>query len=230
MPNWVTNKLNISSDNAEVIAFVKERVSAPNNDCGTVPFSLNAIAEQPSSLSLRTGYISTPARITLEIFERSGREKALSYFAENVANDEQKKNLFYEDEIDPSAKIETMTIDDFDYFLKYATTFRDNFKTYGSFDWYDWRIKNWGCKNDVRDAELEDGGLTLCYSFLSPWSAPEHAINKLFNMVKEKFPDDDSFEVVLQFQDESERSSVLAKFDENGATILLDNAPSILPY
>ena len=39
--------------------------------------------------------------------------------------------------------------------------------------WYDWNIRNWGCKWDASDVHFEDwGGNELAYDFETPWGAP----------------------------------------------------------
>ena len=50
--------------------------------------------------------------------------------------------------------------------------------------WYDWNIRNWGCKWDASDVEVfdRDNGV-VDYSFSTPWSIPEpvfHAMVKQF--------------------------------------------------
>ena len=53
-------------------------------------------------------------------------------------------------------------------------------KKYGATDWYDWSIKNWGCKWDARDIEIEESGDDnfLYLIFNTPWSPPIDFYNK----------------------------------------------------
>tara|TARA_R110000868_G_scaffold409807_2_gene696094 strand:- start:2206 stop:2904 length:699 start_codon:yes stop_codon:yes gene_type:complete len=53
-------------------------------------------------------------------------------------------------------------------------------KKYGATDWYDWSIKNWGCKWDARDIEIEESGddNLLYLIFNTPWSPPIGFYNK----------------------------------------------------
>ena len=58
---------------------------------------------------------------------------------------------------------------------------QDNLLKYGSKNWYDWNVANWGTKWDV-DAEIDD--YTSCdteiiFSFASAWSPPTRAMQKL---------------------------------------------------
>lgn len=50
--------------------------------------------------------------------------------------------------------------------------------------WYEWNVRNWGCKWDASNVELEEpfeanGKLTIGYRFETPWSPPLEAIAKL---------------------------------------------------
>lgn len=39
---------------------------------------------------------------------------------------------------------------------------------YGTDNWYDWRYKNWGCKQDASESEWKDNQVM----FVTPWSPP----------------------------------------------------------
>jgi hypothetical protein len=64
---------------------------------------------------------------------------------------------------------------------------RDEFKKkYGAYDWYDWRVQNWGTKWDVDEANIEQHGdefATIVFS--TAWSPPQVAIGAL----AAKFPE-----------------------------------------
>ena len=59
-------------------------------------------------------------------------------------------------------------------------------KKYGATDWYDWSLKNWGCKWDARDIEIEESGddNLLYLIFDTPWSPPIDFYTKLANEYK----------------------------------------------
>jgi len=42
--------------------------------------------------------------------------------------------------------------------------------------WYDWNIRNWGCKWDAKDVYFEDWDGELAYDFETPWSYPEDVL------------------------------------------------------
>ena len=45
--------------------------------------------------------------------------------------------------------------------------------------WYDWNIRNWGCKWDASDVYFEDWDGELAYDFETPWSFPYEAIRAM---------------------------------------------------
>jgi len=45
-------------------------------------------------------------------------------------------------------------------------------KKYGSKDWYDWNVNNWGTKWDVTDVHFDEDNGFLTYGFDSAWSPP----------------------------------------------------------
>ena len=71
---------------------------------------------------------------------------------------------------------------------------------YGADNWYDWQIKNWGCKWDASESNFweEDGDPIV--SFQTPWGPPIEFIRKLSKLFKNM-----TFEI--QFADESEHDA-----------------------
>jgi len=63
-----------------------------------------------------------------------------------------------------------------------------NLDKYGSADWYDWNLKNWGTKGDV-DCEMDESNSfedQVFFSFRSSWTPPQPAVSLLaakFNML-----------------------------------------------
>ena len=227
MPNWITNKLTISSDKPEVLSFVKERVATTTKEHGFNPFSLNAIVPQPESLNILKGSISIQADKLLNMIENGDRGEAISYFVKNIADGRVEKILFGENAANFGAKADLITADDLDYVLKYAITRRDNVKKYGTDDWYNWRVFNWGCKWDAKDVELSENKTSLVYIFFTPWNSPAEALVRLYLIIKERYPEDHTLEMVLQFQDEMEWASHIATIDESGVEVIEDEAPSM---
>jgi hypothetical protein len=53
---------------------------------------------------------------------------------------------------------------------------------FGSDNWYDWRLQNWGCKWDIDDREgrpTHSSAELICFDFQTPWGPPERAIHTL---------------------------------------------------
>ena len=58
-------------------------------------------------------------------------------------------------------------------------------KRYGATDWYDWSLKNWGCKWDAADMDIQESNdvfIHLCFN--TPWSPPISFYTKLANDYK----------------------------------------------
>lgn len=66
---------------------------------------------------------------------------------------------------------------------------KNNIKKYGSKDWYDWNVKNWGTKWDISpndiQVEYKRNTGTLSTGFQSAWAPPVEAMKKL----KDKYPE-----------------------------------------
>lgn len=80
---------------------------------------------------------------------------------------------------------------------------------YGTDNWYDWRVKNWGTKWDVWDASLvEKGDDYLEYHFFSAWSPPVEWLKN----VSEDYP---KLSFLLKYQVENMGTMGVARA-ENG--------------
>lgn len=57
-------------------------------------------------------------------------------------------------------------------------------ETYGASNWFDWRCKNWGTKDEANNVEVyADEPDCLALSFINPWVAPV----EYFNAIAEKY-------------------------------------------
>ena len=58
---------------------------------------------------------------------------------------------------------------------------KENIKKYGSPDWYDWRVANWGTKWDIEldNKYVSESGKMVTVTFNSAWSPPIAAYEKL---------------------------------------------------
>lgn len=50
---------------------------------------------------------------------------------------------------------------------------------YGAEDWYDWAIRNWGIKWDVKAEIVSENENEVCYVFDSPWGPPIEGLIKI---------------------------------------------------
>ena len=91
-------------------------------------------------------------------------------------------------------------------------------KKYGSNNWYDWSIKNWGTKwnsahTSVRKMVKTETGYVLRLEFDTAWSTPIPVIKELAKM----YPD---LQFDVQFADEDIGSNCgFYSFDKNGADV-----------
>jgi len=57
---------------------------------------------------------------------------------------------------------------------------------FASNHWYDWNIRNWGCKWDAKEVDVPDrSDGYVQYTFQTPWGPPE----EFFTSIIEQFPD-----------------------------------------
>ncbi len=80
----------------------------------------------------------------------------------------------------------------FDEWADLGEKYINNLEKYDAYEWYSWRIKNWGTKWNTTEAEWISPS---CVSFETAWSCPEPVFKKL----SEKFPD---VTIYLEFADE----------------------------
>ena len=109
------------------------------------------------------------------------------------------------------------------------TVFKGNIGTeerekYGEDNWYDWSIKNWGCKWNASDVMVDEDSQT--FAFTTPWSAPIKIIEAFAKIVP-----DMSF--VWTFADEDrgnntgkvlcEDGELFGGYDPDGSSDALEN-------
>lgn len=80
----------------------------------------------------------------------------------------------YNDYVQRYGEYSVITINDADWLEE----------TYGASNWFDWRCKNWGTKNEAHNVEVyADEPDRLALSFTNPWIAPV----EYFNAIAEKY-------------------------------------------
>lgn len=163
MPNHCENRVYIEGPEA-----VLEKVADLLNTKETM-FDLNAIVPMPEALNITSG---SGAKA---LFDDDEARLMLRYSwvkDEGVTTIEQLRRFLCE-RYKPRTETDLPTLQDF------ADRIRDNLARYGSEDWYDWRIRNWGTKWNTYDASLSESPGQLVYTFLTAWSPPDAALEAL---------------------------------------------------
>ena len=53
-------------------------------------------------------------------------------------------------------------------------------KVYGCHNWYDWSIRNWGCKWNACNSDIvSEDDKTICFQFDTPWGCPDGWLEEL---------------------------------------------------
>ncbi len=157
MPNWVTNRIIIEGPDANKIMAELTRVD--NNE--ERYFDFNKIIAMPEELNIISGSLTNkaieiylthinpqidyfgPQDIDEEFFlkqrDLANSAKSFGSYSDSLTFEELKKVV---DDV-LKAKDDFKIIDDV---LDYGKKAISNIERFGSLDWYDWSIKNWGTK------------------------------------------------------------------------------------
>lgn len=189
MPNWVINKLTITGpqeDRYELERLVRDM----DNDR---IFSLNKIIPMPESISkvdLSTGTDLCTCLLATEedwkIIDSSEMSMDSNMVISNSASVQKTcKRLLGEnypaDGITSREQCLALMQLHCPILVVQGQQRLNNLRTYGTSNWYDWSIRNWGTKWDVQFSECSflrsDAGLE--YIFNTAWSQPDPVIAKL---------------------------------------------------
>ena len=180
MPNWVYTHLTITGKSEDLLAFAK-KAKAPHQsqwlspDWVKNPDGTNTKVEEKDRKPQLE--METPDAISFWNFLAPTEEEIPYYFGHKTKpEDERDETLSVEEQVAKSMKFE------------------------GS-GWYDWNIRNWGCKwdagSDTLHTDLEDGEIAnLTYTFETAWSPAEGA----FRAMTEQHP-----ELTFAFENEEEQ-------------------------
>lgn len=186
MPNHVTNILKIIG-NAEEVTSVLNKIKSDEGELGTIDF--NKIIPMPETLNLTSGSI-TEETIFWALSRMPDKECA-KYFnllrsSKDILNENRLdilKNRFSIKDISriaknaadyiPDEKERKLGISDYESLGK---MYLKNLEEYGTTDWYDWRINNWGTKWNAYETKLlNDNSI----GFQTAWSTPLDIIKEL---------------------------------------------------
>ena len=147
MPNWVSNRMNVSGKREDLLAFA-EKAKAQHKTYWKADDWIRENGE------------SRPNPDAGKVVEALSEEVPLSFW-NFVAPTEEELPYYYghltkpEDEDDPDATMDER--------MAKALTFSGS-------GWYDWNIRNWGTKWDAGSVGYEDFDTYLLYSFDTAWS------------------------------------------------------------
>ncbi len=205
MPNWVCNRLRVSGPNANKIL----KGLLTKSDAEGIRFDFNKILPMPEDLNIISGsttdkcfevYLSTlsedEAKKEIEICVGSTLFPELTSGRYHIKSKEEIDEIVDEainnwsknaDPEDPVFKTKEDVV-------AYGKRVTDNIKKYGSKDWYDWCVKNWGTKwnacNTIYAKDCPDE-----IQFDTAWSDVRNLILKL----SEKYPE---LEIVYDYAEE----------------------------
>lgn len=160
MPNWVYNYVSISGKTEDLIAFARKAEQQHETQWLSEEWVRNEdgtntrIPEEERKVEIE---LSGKSDLSFWNFIRPTDEELPYYFGHLVKE---------EDKPDPDATLDER--------MAKAMLFSGS-------GWYDWNIRNWGCKWDANDAELStdlaelDGQThsTLSYRFSTAWAVPQ---------------------------------------------------------
>lgn len=160
MPNWVENTITIDSKYHNFIV----------NKDGKVDFGI--IHPMPESLQVEAGgsndtdiyvYLSERMTKTLE----DVRKDSLSKLIHNQFSNDWLKEI--------SERVTNISGDEIETSYQRGSVLINNYKEYGSINWYEWCTSNWGTKWNASDTEICDDTI----SFNTAWSPPTGWLSKL---------------------------------------------------
>lgn len=173
MPNWVINKMKISSEYTPQIL----------NDEGKVDF--NKVIPMPTSLNCESGSITDIAIYAylsnsnaIDLYDMKKNELANKMLASQFHGTEARIEMIYNSYrqwIDGRPDLK-------DDLYKKGENYVHNFLNYGCPTWYEWSIRNWGCKWNASNCKVSpaDSENMVYIEFTSPWSPPEGVLKALY--------------------------------------------------
>lgn len=189
MPNWVKNRLTITGPETNKVI---ENITTKENDETFLDF--NKIIRMPESLNIVSGSLTdncielylTYLNPDIKHFGQEHKDKELF---ENLKKAFCKQKIFktfqgrmsasdIENFMKNSNNEKFKTTEDY---INYALQAYNNICKYGSMDWYNWRIENWGTKWNACETEIQDSAIY----FETAWGDVRNLVEKLSTMFPE---------------------------------------------
>lgn len=172
MPNHVTNVVKIIGEKEKVEEMLK---AIQDDECGRGTIDFNKIIPMPESLNIISGTQTDRGlefyKSFVDVYTLMGTRKGLDLL--NIPEESEKAFLKARTDIDA----ETFELGKKAY---------KNILQYGSPDWYDWSIKNWGTKWNAYGFDeytpKDVSGTDPTVTFQTAWSAPHPILQKLSEM------------------------------------------------
>ena len=199
MPNWVFTSMSVSGKKEDLLAFAEKAKQPHQTEWLSEQWIRNEdgtntkVDDADRKIEVKT---ETPDAISFWNFIAPTEEEKPYYFGNKVKP---------EDEPDPNATQEER--------MAKAMSFSGS-------GWYDWNIRNWGCKwnanSDELDTDLDEvkagTETSLTYRFETAWSPAEG----VFRAMTEQHP-----ELSFEFHNEEEQGWGVVFEGENGTLIMV---------
>ncbi len=207
MPNWIKNKIIVG--NAKTVEKLIESYGSYDEERKLLDFDLNKLIPMPKDLEIEfstksdDGLLLYLTKINHQIDYYGCKEDKLSkkdfdeMMEKIISHLSNKRDLVLsKEELD---KILTRYKNNVNELLNLGHRQVSNILKYDALNWYEWRIKNWGCKWNSNNLIIGDKGNT--FSFETPWDPPMGAIIKMSEL-------NPSIRLALLFSDEDIGSHV----------------------
>ena len=174
MPNYVKNRITLLERGKEIVEELKDVLS--KNDKGELSFDFNKLIPMPKSLDIESSssmddyfkvYLNT------EIDNQKTFDKLIKLSLKNTFFTKKEDYILTEEQINKICEKEKLSKEEI---LKLGKQVADNLLNYGSKDWYNWCIDNWGTKWNACDSEIYDDTI----EFDTAWDFAEPIAKALF--------------------------------------------------